>query len=346
MTAPAVPVTTWRRRGLATRRTTPLGPMLDDAADRHWSAPAGPTCTSPSGIAPMHARPRRPRRRSPGTAPLTATDTEALVRSILTEAQWEQVRARPGVRPRLHDPGRQPLPGQRLPPARLRTARRSGPSRTRSARWTSSALPAVGRATSPACPVAWCWSPARPARARRRRWPACSTWPTARARPTSSPSRTRSSSCTRTRSAWSTSARSASDTDDFADRAQARRCARTPTSSWSASCVTSRPTSTALTAAETGHLVLATLHTQSRGPDDRPPHRHLPAAPAAADPGPAGRPALQGVVTQALAPRADGSGRTVVMRDHVGDAGDPQPDPRGQDPPDPVVHAVLGATWA
>ena len=40
--------------------------------------------------------------------------------------------------------------------------------------------------------------------------------------------------------------------------------------------------STALTAAETGHLVFATLHTQEHRADDRPHHRRVPAAPAAA----------------------------------------------------------------
>jgi twitching motility protein PilT len=70
-------------------------------------------------------------------------------------------------------------------------------------------------------------------------------------------------------------------------------------------------TSTALTAAETGHLVLATLHTQSaaqtvdRVIDIFPPHQqHQVRAQLAA--------ALQGVVTQALVPRADGRGRTIV----------------------------------
>jgi twitching motility protein PilT len=70
-------------------------------------------------------------------------------------------------------------------------------------------------------------------------------------------------------------------------------------------------TSTALTAAETGHLVLATLHTQSaaqtvdRVIDIFPPHQqHQVRAQLAA--------ALQGVVTQALAPRADGQGRTII----------------------------------
>ena len=45
--------------------------------------------------------------------------------------------------------------------------------------------------------------------------------------------------------------------------ALAPRCARTPTSSSSARCATSRRSQTALTAAETGHLVFATLHTQN-----------------------------------------------------------------------------------
>jgi twitching motility protein PilT len=36
-----------------------------------------------------------------------------------------------------------------------------------------------------------------------------------------------------------------------------------PTSSWSASCATARTISMAMTAAETGHLVLGTLHTTS-----------------------------------------------------------------------------------
>jgi twitching motility protein PilT len=70
-------------------------------------------------------------------------------------------------------------------------------------------------------------------------------------------------------------------------------------------------TATALTAAETGHLVLATLHTQSatqtidRVIDIFPPHQQLQIRAQLAA-------SLQGVVTQALAPRADGKGRVVV----------------------------------
>ncbi len=70
-------------------------------------------------------------------------------------------------------------------------------------------------------------------------------------------------------------------------------------------------TSTALTAAETGHLVLATLHTQTatqtidRVIDIFPPYQQ-PQIRAQLAAG------LQGVVTQALVPRADGKGRVVV----------------------------------
>jgi twitching motility protein PilT len=68
---------------------------------------------------------------------------------------------------------------------------------------------------------------------------------------------------------------------------------------------------TALTAAETGHLVLATLHTQSAAQsveriiDTFPPHQQSQVRAQLAS-------SLQGVVTQALAPRADRAGRTVI----------------------------------
>jgi twitching motility protein PilT len=69
--------------------------------------------------------------------------------------------------------------------------------------------------------------------------------------------------------------------------------------------------STALTAAETGHLVLATLHTQSaaqtidRVIDIFPSHQQQEIRAQLST-------ALQGVVTQALCKRADGAGRTVI----------------------------------
>ncbi|SDT69646.1 type IV pilus twitching motility protein PilT [Actinoplanes derwentensis] len=70
-------------------------------------------------------------------------------------------------------------------------------------------------------------------------------------------------------------------------------------------------TATALTAAETGHLVMATLHTQSatqtidRVIDIFPPHQQLQIRAQLAA-------SLQGVITQALAPTADGKGRSVI----------------------------------
>jgi twitching motility protein PilT len=69
--------------------------------------------------------------------------------------------------------------------------------------------------------------------------------------------------------------------------------------------------STAITAAETGHLVLATLHTQSAAQtidriiDIFPPHQQQEIRAQLST-------ALQGVVTQALCRRPDGGGRTVV----------------------------------
>ena len=91
--------------------------------------------------------------------------------------------------------------------------------------------------------------------------------------------------------------------------------------------------STALTAAETGHLVFATLHTQSAPPtidriiDVFPPHQQHQVRVQLSI-------ALQGVITQTLLPTADGSGRVVGLRGARADRRGPQPDPRGQDPPD------------
>jgi twitching motility protein PilT len=70
-------------------------------------------------------------------------------------------------------------------------------------------------------------------------------------------------------------------------------------------------TATALTAAETGHLVLASLHTQSAAQTidriiDIFPTSQQAQVRAQLSTG------LQGVVTQALCPRADGTGRAVV----------------------------------
>ncbi len=91
--------------------------------------------------------------------------------------------------------------------------------------------------------------------------------------------------------------------------------------------------STALTAAETGHLVFATLHTQDTAQtidriiDVFPAHQQGQVRVQLSV-------ALQGIMTQQLLPTADGSGRVAAMRGARPQPGDPQPDPRGQDPPD------------
>jgi twitching motility protein PilT len=70
-------------------------------------------------------------------------------------------------------------------------------------------------------------------------------------------------------------------------------------------------TATALTASETGHLVLATMHTQSAAQtvdriiDMFSPHQQQQVRAQLAT-------ALRGVVTQALCTRADGAGRTII----------------------------------
>ena len=107
--------------------------------------------------------------------------------------------------------------------------------------------------------------------------------------------------------------------------------------------------STAITAAETGHLVFATLHTQDapqtidRIIDVFPPHQQQQVRVQLST-------TLQGVVTQQLVPTADGKGRVVACEVHGRDAGHPQPDPRGQGAPDllgdagrrPLRHADDG----
>jgi twitching motility protein PilT len=70
-------------------------------------------------------------------------------------------------------------------------------------------------------------------------------------------------------------------------------------------------TSVAITAAETGHLVLATLHTQSAAQtidrliDIFPPHQQQQIRAQLSN-------CLQGVITQALAPTKDGNGRCTI----------------------------------
>ncbi len=95
--------------------------------------------------------------------------------------------------------------------------------------------------------------------------------------------------------------------------------------------------STALTAAETGHLVFATLHTQDTAQTVDRIVDVVPAGAAAA-----GARAALGRAPGHRHPAAPADGRRrgprLRLRGARPDAGGPQPDPRGQDPPD-----LLGA---
>ena len=94
---------------------------------------------------------------------------------------------------------------------------------------------------------------------------------------------------------------------------------------------------TALTAAETGHLVFATLHTQDcpqtidRMIDVFPPHQQEQIRVQIAA-------TIQGIVTQQLLERR-GGGRCVACEVLLADSRGAEPHPRGQDPPDLHGHA-------
>ena len=99
--------------------------------------------------------------------------------------------------------------------------------------------------------------------------------------------------------------------------------------------------STALTAAETGHLVFATLHTQSTAQTvdriiDIFPAQQQAQVRMQLSIG------LQGIVTQQLLPTVDGAGPGGGLRGPGPDPGGPQPDPRGQDAPDLLRDPDLG----
>ena len=89
----------------------------------------------------------------------------------------------------------------------------------------------------------------------------------------------------------------------------------------------------ALRIAETGHLTFATLHTNSaaqtinRIVDIFPAHQQSQIRVQLSF-------VLEGILCQSLLPRATGKGRALAMEILVPNAGHPQPDPRGQGPPD------------
>ena len=90
--------------------------------------------------------------------------------------------------------------------------------------------------------------------------------------------------------------------------------------------------------AETGHLTFATLHTNSAAQtinriiDVFPAHQQAQIRTQLSL-------VLEGIVCQALLPKADGKGRVVALEILVPNAGDPEPDPRRQGPPDLLVDA-------
>ena len=94
----------------------------------------------------------------------------------------------------------------------------------------------------------------------------------------------------------------------------------------------------ALRIAETGHLTFATLHTNSAAQtinriiDVFPAHQQAQIRTQLSL-------VLEGIVCQALLPKADGKGRVRGARDHGAESGDPEPDPRRQGPPDLLVDA-------
>ena len=132
-----------------------------------------------------------------------------------------------------------------------------------------------------------------------------------RSRTTSSRSRTRSSSCTATSAASSTQREIGTDAPSFAEALRAA-LRQDPDVILLGEMRDLETISTALTAAETGHLVLATLHTQSapatidRVIDVFPPAQQEQVRMQLAS-------TLQGVVTQTLLPTADGHGRVACL---------------------------------
>ena len=94
----------------------------------------------------------------------------------------------------------------------------------------------------------------------------------------------------------------------------------------------------ALTIAETGHLVFATLHTNScvqtinRIIDVFPPYQQPQIRAQLSF-------VLEGVVTQKLIAKASGPGRVLAIEVMVPEPRHPEPDPRGQGPPDLLADA-------
>ena len=234
------------------------------------------TCTSRPDCRRSSAS-TAPSRRASTTSLTPETDTRRLAYSILTDEQKKRFENDQRARLLVRRPGPRPLPRQRLPAARRRRPWRSARSRTRSMTFEQLGLPPVGARVHQPHARAWSWSPARPAAASRRRWRRCSTRINHDARSaTSSRSRTRSSTSTSTRSASSTSARSTPTPSSF-PTALKYVLRQDPDVILIGEMRDLETIAAALTIAETGHLVFATLHTNSHLRGDQPHRRRVPA---------------------------------------------------------------------
>ena len=202
--------------------------VQEGGSDLHVTAGSPPTMRLHGSLYHLH-----------GYDLLTPSDTALLMRSVVNEQQWETLRAHPRVRPGLQRRAACRVFGSTSTSSATPTVARSGSSRTRSSRWTRSAC---RRPVAQVCrPAPWPRAGDRPDRFGQDHHPRLAARPRqphplgphrhhrgpdrvpARAQAVpGQPARGRSR--TPTRSRWRSST----------------RCARTPTSSWSASCVTSR----------------------------------------------------------------------------------------------------------
>ncbi len=118
----------------------------------------------------------------------------------------------------------------------------------------------------------------------------------------------------------------------------AARCVKIRTSSWSVKCATWKPSQLAITASETGHLVLGTLHTGNAARtldrvldvfpvDQRDQIRVMVTE------------SLRGIISQQLVPRADGNGRVLALEILVQHRRRRHLHPRRQDLHAPRRHA-------
>ena len=307
--------------------TTQLFHYLQDhkGSDLHLAAGLEPRIRVHGSLEPL-ASDRWPARRSRRSSTCCARSPPTR-RAGVPERGRPRLRLRPRglARFRANFLRQENGPRRRLPhhPGEDRAA---GGARTCRRRSTASPISSRG----------WCWSPAPPARASRRRWRRSSTRSTA---PTSShivtiedpvefvhPQQALSSPSAR----WAPT-----------PRASAPPCAppsaRTPTSSWSARCATWRPSRSRSPRPRWARLVFGTLHTNcaantiDRLIDAFPAEEQSQIRTTLAE-------SLAGVVSQLLLRTADGKGRCAVNEILLKTARPPERHPRGQHADDPNDH--------